>query len=94
MKIELQTLPQSEVELTLEVAPAEYQKFLVSAAQKISQTVKIDGFRPGFAPYDIVSKKVGEAEIMNEALSEIITHTFVDAINEKKLNTLGQPEIN
>ena len=94
MNIALKNLPSSEVELTIEIPPAEYQKFMLSGAKQLSETLKIEGFRPGHAPYDIVSKKVGEGAILEQALSEIITHTFVDAVNQKKLDTLGQPEIN
>jgi trigger factor len=93
MKIELKNLPQSEIELTIEVPATEYQKFMGAAARQISETIKIEGFRPGHAPYDIVNKKVGEGAILEQALSEIITHTFVDAINQEKLDTIGQPEI-
>ena len=93
MRVELKNLPQSEIELTIEVPVDEYQKFMAVAAKKISETIKIEGFRPGHAPYDIVNQKVGEGAILEQALSEILTHTFVNAVNQEKLDTIGQPEI-
>lgn len=93
MRIQVQALPHSETLLTLEVPPAEYQKFLLAAAQKISTKIKMDGFRPGYVPYNIVKQRVGEGEILNEALSEIISRTFTEAVLKEKINALGSPEI-
>ena len=93
MQIQLNTLPKSQAELIIEITPQEYQPHLEAAAKKLSQRIKIDGFRPGNVPYNIMVQKMGEGEIMNEALDEIISHTFVKAIIEKKLDTLDQPKI-
>ena len=93
MQIQLNTLPKSQAELIIEITPQEYQPHLEAAAKKLSQRIKIDGFRPGNVPYNIMAQKMGEGEIMNEALDEIISRTFVKAIVEKKLDTLDQPKI-
>jgi len=93
MQIQLNNLPKSQAELIIEITPQEYQPHLEAAAKKLSQRIKIDGFRPGNVPYNIMVQKMGEGEIMNEALDEIISHTFVKAIIEKKLDTLDQPKI-
>ena len=93
MQIQLNNLPKSQAELIIEITPQEYQPQLEAAAKKLSQRIKIDGFRTGNVPYNIMVQKMGEGEIMNEALDEIITRTFVKAIIEKKLDTLGQPKI-
>ncbi|MFH1890722.1 MAG: trigger factor [Candidatus Kuenenbacteria bacterium] len=94
MKIQINKKSQILVELTIEVEPKEYDKYLKKTAEKISRDIKIEGFRPGKAPYNIVKARVGEGEIMKEALGNIITHTFVEAIEKEKLEAIGQPEIN
>ena len=83
----------SEIELTIEVSPEEYQSYLEKAASRLSQTNKIDGFRPGKAPYGIVKQKFGEMKIYEEALDDIITHFYWQAVSQEKLNTIGQPKI-
>jgi trigger factor len=93
MEIQVENKPKSTVELTISVKPDEYNSHLVNTAKRLSSKVKIDGFRAGNVPYDIMVKKVGETEILNESLNDIITETFVKAIEEKKLDTIGQPEI-
>jgi len=59
----------------------------------MSHSIKIEGFRPGKAPYDIIKSRVGEGEIMQEALGDIINSSFAKAISQEKLDTIGQPEI-
>lgn len=93
MQIQKSQPKPSEVELTIEVSPSEYQPFLGKAATRISQTTKIEGFRPGKAPYDIVKQRAGEMNIYQEALDDIVSHFYYQAIVQEKLNTVGQPKI-
>ncbi len=83
----------SEVELTIEITPEEYQPFLKKAAVRLSKNTKIEGFRPGKAPYDIVKQQVGEMDIYQEAIQDIITHFYWQAVDQEKLNTIGQPKL-
>ena len=93
MKSEVKKLPQSVVEILVEISVDELQPYLVKAAEKISQTAKIEGFRPGKAPYEIILAKFGEMAILQEAVDSIISKTYYDIIKENKLVTIGQPKI-
>jgi len=93
MKTESKKLERGQVELTIELTVDEYQPFLESAAKKISQDSKIPGFRPGKAGLDVVKQKVGEDSIWQEALESAVQKTFVKALDEKKLVTVGSPQI-
>jgi trigger factor len=86
-------LPKSQVELEITVTPENYQKHLVKAAERISEHTKIQGFRPGKAPYEIVKRQVGEMGILNEALETIVQESFYTAVKEEKLETVGMPKI-
>lgn len=81
------------MELTIEVEPSEYEKFVHKSAERLSKDIKIDGFRPGKAPYDIVVKKFGELHIMENALDEILTHFYFDVVIKEKLEPISQPKI-
>jgi len=67
MNISLKNLPLSEMEITIIVLPKEYEKFMLSAARQLSETLKLEGFRPGHAPYDIVRQKIGATAILEHA---------------------------
>ena len=93
MKINKTQPKASEIELALEVSPEEYQPYLTKAATRLSKNIKIEGFRPGKAPYEIVKQKVGEMDIYQEALDDIISHFYWQAVDQEKLDTIGQPKI-
>lgn len=93
MQIQKSQPKQSELELTIEITPDEYQPFLNKAALRLSKDVKIEGFRPGKAPYEIVKQKVGEMNIYQEALDDIVSHFFIQALSQEKINSVGQPRI-
>ena len=71
MKITKKELPKNQLELTIELEPKEYQKFLEETAQNMSKNSKIPGFRPGKAPYNIISRKFGEMHIFEQAKSQV-----------------------
>jgi len=93
MNIEVKSLPRAQAEVTIELSVEEYQPFLEQAAKQISEHVKIPGFRPGKAGLDIVKAKVGENEIWTEAFEPAVKKTLFTALMEKKLDTVGQPQI-
>ena len=86
-------LEKSQIELTINVTPTEYQKHLEKAAQRISERAAIKGFRPGKAPYETIKKEVGEMKIMQEALETIVQASFYEAIKSEGVETIGMPQI-
>jgi len=94
MNIQTKELSKLTLELTIEIEPKEYDSFLKTSAKEISKHTKIEGFRPGNAPYDIIKKKVGVQEILNNAIDKIISKTFATSIIKEKLEIINQPEIN
>jgi len=93
MKIESKKLERGQVELTIELTVDEYQPFLKTAAQIISQTTKIPGWRPGKASFEIVKQRVGETKIWQEALELAVRKTLIQAIDQEKLITIGSPKV-
>ncbi|OGH81920.1 MAG: trigger factor [Candidatus Magasanikbacteria bacterium RIFOXYB1_FULL_40_15] len=93
MSHSLKKLEKSEIELTLTVAPADYEKHLQKAAQRLSERTTIKGFRKGKVPFDVVKKEVGEMAILQEALEDVIRETFYNAVTDEKLETIGMPKI-
>lgn len=93
MNVTLKELPKSQMELTITVTPEQMQPHLLAAAKKISSEIKIAGFRPGLAPYDIVAGQVGEMKVLDAALESVVRDTFVEAVRTHELKTVGTPEI-
>lgn len=67
MKVNKNTLSESQIELTVEVETPDLDKFLTNATTKLSEHVKVAGFRPGKVPAEMVKSELGEAVIWEEA---------------------------
>jgi trigger factor len=91
--MEIKKLPKSQVEFTVKVPAAEFDKFLDEAAGHLSEGVKIDGFRPGKAPRNIVEQKVGAEKILAHGAEHAVKKTYVDTVVKEKIDTVGEPKI-
>jgi len=93
MQIIKKDLAQGKVELTIELSVAETQPYLFKVAEKVSQRLSIPGFRSGKAPFNRIKQAFGEDALYQEAMQSIVTGTFWPALEQEKLATVGQPDI-
>jgi trigger factor len=90
MQVTKKDLEKSQIELTVEFSAEEFQPYIEKGTTKISEKVKIEGFRPGKAPLEVLKAKVGEMSIMEEAANIAIKKTIDDIIEQ---NTMGRPAV-
>lgn len=94
MQVTTNNLPKSQVELLIQLSIEEFQPYIQKGADRISKSIKIDGFRPGKAPYKIVKSKIGEITILEEAariaIAKIIDQAIIDHVKKR---VIGQPQI-
>lgn len=83
----------SEVRLLFRVPAAELEKFLDEAAHQLSHDIKIDGFRHGKVPREVIEGKVGAERLLNEAANLAVRKHYVDAILDEKIQAIGEPKI-
>lgn len=86
MKVETKDLEDRQVEITVEVPSDRVQKAMQAAARKLSRRIKIPGFRPGKAPYQVVLNKVGEEEVFEEALDSLGQEIYQSALDEAEID--------
>lgn len=60
--------------------------------KKMARTVKMDGFRPGKVPMNVVAQRYGYS-VHYEVMNDRVGQAFSDAANEAKLRVAGQPRI-
>lgn len=89
MKIE--TFPQEDHQVKLRVAVErdQMEDAMLRAARRLSQRVKIPGFRPGKAPAPVVIRHVGEGAVMQEAMELLIDELYPKAIAEAQIKPYG-----
>jgi trigger factor len=70
----------------------EWEKYLDQAAEDFSKEIKIQGFRAGKAPRDMVEKKVGSAALLDAAAQKAVQGTYPKVVQEKKIEAIGAPQ--
>lgn len=61
--------------------------------ERLSKEKKIDGFRNGNAPIEVVEKEFGSLDVWKHSAHEVIMQKFPEIIAEEKLAPLGQPHL-
>ncbi len=89
MKVTKETTDKCEVILTVEIDDKQKQKLLQKAARRIAKAVRIPGFRPGKAPYNLIVNRFGEEAIQEEAIEDLTTKVYQDAIKEAAVDPYG-----
>jgi len=92
MAVTVETLEKLERKMTLTLPVNVIQSEVDTRLRKLARQVRIDGFRPGKVPMNIVAQRYGYSvhyEVMNDKVGE----AFATAANEAKLRVAGQPKI-
>lgn len=87
----LERLPDNKVKLTVTIPASKVQEAMEHSAEIMAEHAKIPGFRPGKASYEVVKQRFGEMKILEEATEDLIRASFVSAMIEEDLDTVGQP---
>ncbi|KQT10298.1 trigger factor [Ramlibacter sp. Leaf400] len=92
MAVTVETLDKLERKITLTLPADAIKSEVDSRLKRLARTVKMDGFRPGKVPMNVVAQRYGYSvhyEVMNDKVGE----AFAQAANEAKLRVAGQPKI-
>ena len=57
---------------------------------EVRRSVKMDGFRPGKVPLNVVKKRHG-GEVRQEVMGNVLQEAFYSAVDQEKLNVAGFP---
>ena len=77
-------------EVTIEVPADLVDKTYGKFYDEFRRQAKIDGFRPGKAPANIIKSRF-KAEVTAEVVDELVKECFGEAIKEKNLDPVGTP---
>ncbi|MCB5195988.1 trigger factor [Deefgea salmonis] len=90
MQAQLETLSALERRLSISVPREEIAQQVNARLKRVAKTAKIDGFRPGKAPMNIVAQSHG-FRVQEEVLGETVERAFGEAVVEQKLQVAGYP---
>lgn len=92
MAVTVETLDKLERKITLALPMTTIKNEVESRLKRMARQVKMDGFRPGKVPFNVVAQRYGYSvhyEVMNDKVGE----AFAAAANEAQLRVAGTPRI-
>lgn len=93
MKVSAERLEGSRVQLNVEIDPERAEKSLEKAYRRLASKTHVPGFRKGKIPRPILERFLGKDVLLNEALDELVTGAYNEAIAEHNIDALLRPEI-
>ena len=92
MTVVVETLEKLERKITLKLPVDAVQNEVQARLRKLARTVKMDGFRPGKVPMNVVTQRYGYS-VHYEVMNDKVGQAFAQAASEAKLRVAGQPRI-
>ncbi len=93
MTATVRKLAPTEVELDIEVSPADFAEAQDRAYRKLVTRYKLPGFRAGHVPRKIFEQRIGKSNIDSQALEDLVPEVYAKALKEHQLEPVDRPHI-
>jgi trigger factor len=93
LSIETEPLPKSQVGMTIEVPAARVDATFDRVLNRLVSKAKIEGFRPGRAPRQLVEARVGAAALREEVVETLVPEVVQQALREKDIDPIENPDV-
>ena len=92
MAVAVETLDKLERKISWSLPIGVIQSEVTARLRKLARTVKMDGFRPGKVPMNVVAQRYGYS-VQNEVMNDKVNEAFFNAVSEAQLRVAGRPSI-
>ncbi len=93
MKITVKKLPQSEIEIEGELESELFESYFTEALKRLGENLKIDGFRKGKIPENILTSHIPEIKVLEEMANLALGEHYPKIIEKEKIDAISRPEI-
>src|SRR3989338_3577779 len=93
MRVKVNKLPKSEVEIEGELPVEIFESYFAPALKKLGGDLEVPGFRKGKAPENILLANLGEMKILEEMAALAFGEHYPKILEENKIEAIGRPEI-
>jgi trigger factor len=93
MNVTATPAPRSSIRLEVELPPERLDRAMEDAVRRLSRRTRVAGFRPGKAPRAVLERVLGASTIMDEAVDHLVSDAYRDAILERDILPLSQPDV-
>ncbi len=92
MQVSVEKTSELSRKMTVNVPEAVVQEKMSERLKSLAREVKVDGFRPGKVPQQVVAKMYGN-KVRDEITGDLIQSTFYQALHSESLKPAGYPHI-
>ncbi|GAB4473213.1 MAG: trigger factor [Anaerolineales bacterium] len=94
MKVETTPLENRVMKVIVEASPEEVESARHAAAKKLGRKIRIPGFRPGKAPYNILLKNIDPVLLQQEIIDIFIDEVYPKILESENINPFSQGKLN
>lgn len=92
MQVSLENVGKLERRLTVKFPAEQFESRVRQRISELGRSVRLKGFRPGKVPVKVIEQRYGE-QVRGEALSDLISSTFREAVQQQNLQPVANPNI-
>ncbi len=93
MDVSVETTGTLSRRLKFKIPAADVESLVAARLQKMTRTVRLDGFRPGKVPFSVVRERFGP-RVAQEVVAEVVESSYRRALAEHGLTPVGGAEFN
>src|SRR5262245_890220 len=92
MAVTIETISALERRVNLVIPSEQIEKEVSKELQRLTRTVRMQGFRPGKVPLRMIASTYGP-QVRSEVLGNAIQKNFSDTVTEQNIRVAGYPRI-
>jgi trigger factor len=93
LSVSTETLPKSQVGMTIEVPAELVDKTYDRVLNRLASRAKIEGFRPGRAPRQLIEARIGPAALREEVVETIVPEVLQQAMRDRSIDPIDNPDV-
>ncbi|MDR0286531.1 MAG: trigger factor [Clostridiales bacterium] len=92
MDVKKEAVDKNIVKLEIKLPPEKFEEGMKHSYTKNAKSFKLNGFRPGKVPRNVVEKVFGEQALYEGAINYLIPDAYEEAVKETELVPVSDPE--
>jgi trigger factor len=92
MQVSVESIGKLERRMQVQVPAERVSKEIATRLKTLSRTARLNGFRPGKAPLNVIRRQFG-VQVHREVIGELLQSSFAEAVSANRLAPAGSPRI-
>lgn len=93
MKHTTKVLSPTQIELTVTLDERDLAKVRPLTIAKLSQNLKVQGFRPGKVPANVAEKNLDQTVLESQVVEDAVNRHVIDILTDEEIRALDRPQV-